>query len=1742
MEDRVLMATFLVTNTGDNGGINPAPNDGTGTLRQAIVDANSNPGHDAIRFNLPGGSAIVPNAGLPIITDPVTIDGGSRVALNGSSAGVGVDGLVLFPEATGSSIRDLSISGFSRNGLLIFGSRIVVQGNSIAGNGDNGIYISGAYNSIGGFESGAGNVISGNGSEGVFVIGTGAQGNTLLRNRIGTDAGGAVADGNGKNGVLIWDGIDSLVEDNLISGNESSGLFLLGADRSRVRDNRIGTDAAGGERLGNGGDGVRMSDASEVVLERNLVSGNEGIGVSLFGPAPLGSLIRDNLVGTDRSGTQVIGNSGQGMLLIGPNNQVLYNIVSGNGSHGIDLASNGNLLLGNKVGVDETGLVALGNDGDGIRVSAGDFNTVGAANPLSDRNVVSGNAGTGIALYEGSASNEVVANRVGTDERGGAALPNDRGIFVDGPENTIGGLVGTGAGNLVSGNRTKGIELGPDGHRNRVVGNTVGVDLLGQSALGNGGDGIQVNGGDNNTIGGSTGGVLRSDRNHVAGNGYSGIAVLRGSSGNLVDGNIIGTDSEGDNPLGNGNGVFVSGPDNSIGGGADGVGNLISGNRDHGIQVVGDGHRTLIRGNLIGLDLDGRIPLGNGRDGIQVSAVDAVTIGGTDPFFRDRNVISASGLSGIAFVNNAGSGLVIGNYLGTDDAGSTAFDPGNGTGIFIDGPGTTIGGSAEREGNVIAASRGDGIWLIDRAARTVIQGNRIGIDDFGGGPSQGNGRHGVHAQRTSDISIGGTAVGAGNEISNNTNNGILLESLSSSVVQGNFLGVDDLAGAPVSGNQGDGITLIDARANTIGGTTREARNVIAASGISGLALFGGASANLVQGNFIGTDKDGSAALPNNRGIYLDGPGNTIGGTEPGAGNLISGNTAYGLWILPSGHRNLIQGNLIGTDAVGASALGNGFDGIQIRGGDANTIGGTADGAANVIAASGFSGISIVTGAVSNVIQGNFSGTDATGTRALGNTNGVYLDAPDNTLGGTEAGAGNILSGNRRQGITIVEGGGRTAILGNRIGTTPSGDPLPNREGGISISGGVANTIGGDAEGASNVIRSNGGAGVSVLEGRANAILRNEIDANDGLGIDLGGDGIDPIDPGDGDDGPNDRQNAPMLLHARPGGSTRLVGELRSVPGDLFRIDVYASPSADPSGSGEGARHIGTFDVVDRGSGRVGFDAFVGSTSTDEWITATATDQDGNTSEFSNSIRPDGTPPQIAGAGPILDPRNRPLDEFRVEFSEPVDPLTFDRSAFILTLDGDIAPYNPDELTATLLSPTTVLIGGFAGTLAPTSYGRYILTINGRVFSDHAGNRGFGSQQLSWLMDTAAPESAVDRLPRRAEGLSFEVSVSGADVPLEPGDEVSGIDFFEIYASVDGSPFALWTTVEPDEPHATFQGQSDRLYRFSSVAVDRAGNRELARIGRQFAYTYVPDLTPPETRVTLLDATTPTFLFAVSGTDAGGSGLSSFQIYLELDGGDPQLIAILPAGAPDASGVSTQTFSYRAPIDGVEHAYRFYSVGIDGQTGSGGNAESSPTDPSLDVALRARFDPPPVLTLDGFDVQRGMTQRSYVRHLELAFSRPGGDLDALAASIADDDTSNDRIRLIRRELDGSGGEARTLAGLVTVTGASLSINFGPGGIGGDPRGPAGDGVYEVQLDVDGDGTFETSRRFFRLLGDATGDGRVGQDDLAAIRSRLGVVGESLEQDVDGDGRVSILDLVLAYRSLGRRVGDGLEFDD
>lgn len=653
----------------------------------------------------------------------------------------------------------------------------------------------------------------------------------------------------------------------------------------------------------------------------------------------------------------------------------------------------------------------------------------------------------------------------------------------------------------------------------------------------------------------------------------------------------------------------------------------------NGIVLYSD--TNSVKGCFIGTSAAGTAIATNRGSGIAIfGASSGNTIGGT---LTDRNLISGNGIHGVAMRGSGVTGNTVrGNFIGTNITGTLAF-PNRYEGVAISqgASANTIGDTTA--GNFIAGNNRHGIYL----GGIGTTSNTISNNIIGSSLSCG-----VYiAAGAASNTVGGVTAGLGNVISSNGTHGIVITGAGTreNAVQGNFIGTA-ANGAQALANRHDGVQISNgAFNNTIGGSVAGASNLISANGRFGVNITGaGTSENTVSGNIIGLDYSATVPLSNgSSGVQIAGGAfaNLIGGDTTAERNLISGNKRHGIEITGAS-MNSVFGNYIGTNGTGAGAAANLLDGIAIAGGSMrNRVGSPIAGEGNVISGNGRNGVSLSgAGTTANQFNANIIGLNAAGTGALGNSaNGVQISAraDGNRIGSDVNGPGNTISANSKSGI-LITGAHDNQVQQNKIGTATDGTTaMGNGAHGVFVTGGAANNLIGFLvtdilTNQANTIANNGGVGVLIGSdpaagfntpaGTGNAILGNSIYANGLLGIDLGAkNGRTLNDGADSDAGPNRLQNFPVITAATINGlSIEIVVSFASTPNSVYRIEIYASPTADTSNYGEGKTLLGWMIVVTNGAGQATGSAtfdYAGTEGTK--ITATATNLLTNdTSEFS----------------------------------------------------------------------------------------------------------------------------------------------------------------------------------------------------------------------------------------------------------------------------------------------------------------------------------------------------------------------------------------------------------------------------------------------------------------------------------------------------------------------------------------------
>ncbi len=624
-------ATFTANSSTDSHDALPGDGlalDGAGetTLRAAVEEANALPGPDTV---------IVPAGVTPI---RLTL-GELRIEDNHTHIA-----------GTGSPVIDGVANLLYSNLLVLAADSGVIEGFTLRRSRRHAVLITGSGNRLGGDTEDQRLIMTGNGLDNawgaaVTIVGADATNNTVTGCYIGMYGNGTLVDGN-RIGVLLDNGAHHNVVggSNLISGNDLYGVIITGnAHDNQITQNMIGPEIGGDSGPGNGAGGILISEGAYA----NLIGGD--------------SLLHGNLISA---------NSGPGLTMQGSD---------------VDL----NVINGNFIGTDVTGLLALANSGDGILITDGSRdNLVGGIYPYS--------------------------------------------------------------GNLVSGNHGSGVHLsGASTSENRLMANVIGLDIRGYIPVSNGtadGDGVLIDNGSNNNY---IGGQEQAEANIISGNIRSGLHIDGpGSNSNIVTGNFIGTSGPGNSSAFNGTGVIISGgaKENIIGGSIESDRNYISGNRAElfpggaGVLIHNPGtDYNRVSGNYIGLDLTGSRALRNGSAGVIIGNGARYNIIGGDESSQ-RNVISGNGAtepvlghaSGIHLYGKGTSyNRVIGNDIGwAANRLSVIPNAGHGVGLFAGASDNRIGGNTSDSGNAIVGSELYGIFLSDaETRRNLIRHNQIKQND-----------------------------------------------------------------------------------------------------------------------------------------------------------------------------------------------------------------------------------------------------------------------------------------------------------------------------------------------------------------------------------------------------------------------------------------------------------------------------------------------------------------------------------------------------------------------------------------------------------------------------------------------------------------------------------------------------------------------------------------------------------------------------------------------------------------------------------------------------------------------------------------------------------------------------------------------------------------------------------------------------------------------------------------------------
>lgn len=1278
------------------------------SLREAIIAANNTGnigGPDEVQFNIAGAGPHTINvlSSLPSIVEAIVVDGSTEpdyvagtpvVELNGAAAGA-VDGLTLNAGSSSSTIRGLIINRFGDDGIdidaasasnTIVGNWIGLDntGTSNSGNAGDGVEVQSANNIIGGTTVADRNVLSGNTGRGIHVLSATATGNTILGNYAGTNAAGTALVGNTNDGVALRNGANA----NTVGGLAAGFRNILSGNNQGVRIDGVGSD-------------------------NNVVIGNY-VGTDVTGLVDLGNVDEGIEVANSAAGT-----------IIGGTTAAARNVIAGNADDGIQLGTlvTNTIIQGNYIGVGADGVTAIGHDSDGIEILGGSTNNTIGGTAAGAGNVIANNVLRGVRISDaGSTGNSLLGNvihsnsTIGIDLAGDNVTANDVG---DG-DSGANGLQNFPVLTSVLTNASDSVTI--IGALNSNTSTTYRVEFFANTAADPSGNGeaerflgsqsVTTDGSGNAIIG-----AVFSD-SVAAGEIITGTATVDLGGGNFGD-----TSEFGSNIVASMNTISTNSSSSSLTTGASSL------TWSHTVASGSD--RVLI----VGLSVEDT-----------GDTVTSVTYGGTPLSLLGTRVGNQTVEMWSLVAPAVGSANVVANFSGTAQVvgGAASFN-----GVHQSTPTGTFqstGGSSTTPSLAVTSALGElviGTLVANDSPATVT----LGPDQLEQW-SQATGAGGGNTRGAGSTEAGAASVTLSYGLSSSVEWEISAVSLkpaaslslvvdtTSDVADGNTGSISLLLankGADGFISLREAITAANNTAN--GGSPDEIHFNIAGAGPHTIVVGVGGLPSVSDAVVIdGTTEPDFAGTPI---IELDGSsaGATIDGIQLAIGS--DGSAIRGLVINRFGadgidtnsDNHTITGNYLGTNVAGTVDLGNSGSGIVLRqNASGNTLGGTAVGERNVISGNDGNGVFLTGPAVTaNAIVGNYIGVDAAGTGPLGNTSsGIHLasGANANTLGGTAAGAGNVI-GDNQNGIFIdFSTSTNNVVQGNFIGTDNSGSlNFGNAANGVALNSSVSGTlIGGIAAGATNTIAFNAGDGVFVLSSAtSNSVLGNNIYSNSGLGIDLNNDGVTSNDLEDVDAGANQLLNFPVLTNVFQNGANLDIDLEVDLPAGNYRIEFFDNAALDASTFGEGESLVASYSLT--ATGAAGYEAFsttlTGVTASDVAnITVTATEDlgggnYGSTSEFG---------PKFQGAGVITVTSTSDVSDGEVSSiaallgNRGADGVISLREA-ILATNNTVNGGSPDEIHFDIAGagPHTITVG--AGGLPNISDA---VVIDGTTEPDFAG--------------------------------------------------------------------------------------------------------------------------------------------------------------------------------------------------------------------------------------------------------------------------------------------------------------------------------------------------------------------------------------------------------------------------------------
>jgi CSLREA domain-containing protein len=881
------------------------------------------------------------------------------------------------------------------------------------------------------------------------------------------------------------------------TANTLAGIRVSDVANAIISDNLV---------RGNGGDGVQVISSPNALVSNNLLSGNSGDGLQISSSSD-GTTVTGNYIGTNFAGDTANPNTEHGIRLLDSLDVVIggpdasdRNLISGNLMDGVFVSGTvtGSSLRGNYIGTSFDGEADLGNGAFGVRVSGGVGLSIGTGS--STGNLISGNNSTGVQIVSSSSNIEVQYNIIGLDVDGDTPLGNSgSGINVD-SSTTV-----TILGNTISNNSANGVRIGDGSTAVNMQMNKIGVGMGGAGNLGNTFNGVLVEDSNDNLIGSTT----ESQGNIIRYNGGDGVLVTNPESGIYTAyGNAI-------------------------------VGNSIFGNGDLGIDLAGD--------RSFATDVNDVDDGPNYHQNTVVNLVAQFLENGNLQLTGSLNTdISRPNYYLEFFVNNNCDGLGYGEGLDRISAqnlvltgATTSFSYEiSGDADWVDQYVTATVTYDEITGGLKDTSEFSDCAVVQEATSPGSSGVIV-VNSTGDQPDEPTPGC-LTAAGTCTLRAAIEYVNSGSEppytitfdIPGNSPHVITPASALPPITVPVFIN-----GKP-TGYSGAPLVVLDGSAI---GVAADGLVVSSAnSEVNGLSIVDFSRAGVavtadnvkVDDNYIGLFWDGDAIFSNSIGIVVSSSGVQI------TDNLISGNVT-GIRLDSSAANMVIDSNIIGLNSSGTEAKGNSTDGIRLNGGSSG-----------------------------NRIQNN------------------------------------VISGNGDDGIEISAGGTGNLIYGNKIGTLGNGiSPLGNDGNGINLSGASSTIISSD-----NIIANNGLNGVFIGSGSSNLITENSIYANSLKGIEISG-----ASTNNGIVAPTMTLALwdPIYIYAE--------GSLSGLaPSSAYKVDLYTN-SIGP----QGETFRNSIVVTTNSSGAASFSVAILVSVPDPIsgpstiVTATVTDAGFSTSEFSN---------------------------------------------------------------------------------------------------------------------------------------------------------------------------------------------------------------------------------------------------------------------------------------------------------------------------------------------------------------------------------------------------------------------------------------------------------------------------------------------------------------------------------------------